>query len=186
MFVQLSFFFTYLQKAINIYSLLVSVSSSSFTAPLFCLATLFFAAALRPSVPGGFYFLIFLLSGTYWATCQTLQRCVLLPPFHLSSSLSLSLHLSMQSNQFGCLSCLHLTLFVVTFLCLWFQWLCFVAALRHGRPCAAFAVPCLLSNALDAKSSQSHEPHSTVRQWTNRAPAVAPMNLLRFQFQFSV
>ncbi|XP_034129677.1 piezo-type mechanosensitive ion channel component isoform X8 [Drosophila guanche] len=42
--------------------------------PLFCLATLFFAAALRPSVPGGFYFLIFLLAGTYWATCQTLQR----------------------------------------------------------------------------------------------------------------
>nr|NP_001036346.3 piezo, isoform F [Drosophila melanogaster]ABI31300.3 piezo, isoform F [Drosophila melanogaster] len=42
--------------------------------PLFCLATLFFAAVLRPSVPGGFYFLIFLLSGTYWATCQTLQR----------------------------------------------------------------------------------------------------------------
>jgi len=46
------------------------------TAPLFCLATLFFAAVLRPSVPGGFYFLIFLLAGTYWATCQTLQRCV--------------------------------------------------------------------------------------------------------------
>ncbi|XP_017047866.2 piezo-type mechanosensitive ion channel component isoform X4 [Drosophila ficusphila] len=43
-------------------------------APLFCLATLFFAAVLRPSVPGGFYFLIFLLAGTYWATCQTLQR----------------------------------------------------------------------------------------------------------------
>ncbi|XP_034101596.1 piezo-type mechanosensitive ion channel component isoform X11 [Drosophila albomicans] len=42
--------------------------------PLFCLATLFFAAVLRPSVPGGFYFLIFLLAGTYWATCQTLQR----------------------------------------------------------------------------------------------------------------
>ncbi|XP_015036595.2 piezo-type mechanosensitive ion channel component isoform X15 [Drosophila pseudoobscura] len=42
--------------------------------PLFCLATLFFAAALRPSVPGGFYFLIFLLAGTYWATCRTLQR----------------------------------------------------------------------------------------------------------------
>ncbi|XP_030384816.1 piezo-type mechanosensitive ion channel component isoform X1 [Scaptodrosophila lebanonensis] len=42
--------------------------------PLFCLATLFFAAVLRPSVPGGFYFLIFLLAGTYWATFQTLQR----------------------------------------------------------------------------------------------------------------
>ncbi|XP_023298569.2 piezo-type mechanosensitive ion channel component isoform X3 [Lucilia cuprina] len=42
--------------------------------PLFCLATLFFSAVLRPSVPGGFYFLIFLLSGSYWATFQTLQR----------------------------------------------------------------------------------------------------------------
>ncbi|XP_058977404.1 piezo-type mechanosensitive ion channel component isoform X1 [Musca domestica] len=42
--------------------------------PLFCLATLFFSAVLRPSVPGGFYFLIFLLSGLYWATFQTLQR----------------------------------------------------------------------------------------------------------------
>uniref|UniRef100_A0A1I8NBI4 Piezo TM1-24 domain-containing protein n=1 Tax=Musca domestica TaxID=7370 RepID=A0A1I8NBI4_MUSDO len=42
--------------------------------PLFCLATLFFSAVLRPSVPGGFYFSIFLLSGLYWATFQTLQR----------------------------------------------------------------------------------------------------------------
>ncbi|XP_065355463.1 piezo-type mechanosensitive ion channel component [Calliphora vicina] len=42
--------------------------------PLFCLATLFFSAVLRPSVPGGFYFLIFLLSGSYWASFQTLQR----------------------------------------------------------------------------------------------------------------
>ena len=46
----------------------------NFAAPLFCLATLFFSATLRPSVPGGFYFLIFLLSGSYWATFQTLQR----------------------------------------------------------------------------------------------------------------
>ncbi|XP_055851574.1 piezo-type mechanosensitive ion channel component isoform X3 [Episyrphus balteatus] len=43
-------------------------------APMFCLATLFFAAVLRPSVPGGFYFLFFLLSGSYWATFQSLQR----------------------------------------------------------------------------------------------------------------
>ncbi|XP_061387331.1 piezo-type mechanosensitive ion channel component [Musca vetustissima] len=42
--------------------------------PLFCLATLFFSAVLRPSVPGGFYFSIFLLSGLYWATFQSLQR----------------------------------------------------------------------------------------------------------------
>ncbi|KAL5279172.1 hypothetical protein ACFFRR_003664 [Megaselia abdita] len=42
--------------------------------PLFCLATLFFAGALRPSVQGGFYFLVFLLCGSYWATFKSLQR----------------------------------------------------------------------------------------------------------------
>ncbi|XP_055921322.1 piezo-type mechanosensitive ion channel component isoform X4 [Eupeodes corollae] len=43
-------------------------------APMFCLATIFFAAVLRPSVPGGFYFLFFLMSGSYWATFKSLQR----------------------------------------------------------------------------------------------------------------
>lgn len=79
----------------------------------------------------------------------------------LTCSLPLSVSLTMQSNQFGCFS--HLLLILFTFFCLRLQWLCFVAALRHGRPCAAFAVHCLLSNALDAEPSQSHEPHSTVR-----------------------
>ncbi|XP_036224300.2 piezo-type mechanosensitive ion channel component isoform X2 [Bactrocera oleae] len=42
--------------------------------PLFCLAMLFVIAVLRPSAPAGFYFLIFLLSGSYWATYNSLRR----------------------------------------------------------------------------------------------------------------
>ncbi|XP_054741446.1 piezo-type mechanosensitive ion channel component isoform X2 [Anastrepha obliqua] len=42
--------------------------------PLFCLAMLFVISILRPSAPAGFYFLIFLLSGSYWATYNSLRR----------------------------------------------------------------------------------------------------------------
>ncbi|XP_036328319.1 piezo-type mechanosensitive ion channel component isoform X2 [Rhagoletis pomonella] len=42
--------------------------------PLFCLAMLFVISVLRPSAPAGLYFLIFLLSGTYWATYNSLRQ----------------------------------------------------------------------------------------------------------------
>ncbi|XP_067624230.1 piezo-type mechanosensitive ion channel component isoform X8 [Eurosta solidaginis] len=42
--------------------------------PLFCLSMLFIISILRPSAPAGFYFLIFLLSGSYWATYRSLRR----------------------------------------------------------------------------------------------------------------
>ena len=38
------------------------------------LTSLCVAAVLRPSVPGGFYFLIFLSSATWWACNRELQR----------------------------------------------------------------------------------------------------------------
>jgi len=97
---------------------------------------------LRPSVPGGFYFLIFLLSGTYWATCQTLQRCV-----------------SHQRHQFRTSYSLFHFCILAPFL---LQGLRFVAALRDGRPRAALPVHCVIPDAMDAEPPQSYHPDSSV------------------------
>ncbi|XP_034113348.1 piezo-type mechanosensitive ion channel component [Drosophila albomicans] len=37
------------------------------TSPIFALVALFFAATIRPSLPGILYFMIFIVTGTYWA-----------------------------------------------------------------------------------------------------------------------
>lgn len=43
-----------------------------------------------------------------------------------------------------------------------FQWVCSAAALRDGCPCAALALHCFLSDALDARLPESHQPHGQV------------------------
>lgn len=38
--------------------------------------TLLLAAVLKPSIPGGVYFLVYLGAGTWWACYKELNRCV--------------------------------------------------------------------------------------------------------------
>ncbi|KAI8035164.1 piezo-type mechanosensitive ion channel component-like [Drosophila gunungcola] len=49
------------------------------TSPIFSLIVLYFAASLRPSLPGSLYFLMFIIAGTYWALYRQLNRRMYYP-----------------------------------------------------------------------------------------------------------
>ncbi|KAH8294787.1 hypothetical protein KR018_002866 [Drosophila ironensis] len=50
------------------------LKTCKYFSPIFSLIVIFFAATLRPSLPGSLYFLIFIIAGTYWALYRQLHR----------------------------------------------------------------------------------------------------------------
>ncbi|XP_050744887.1 piezo-type mechanosensitive ion channel component [Drosophila biarmipes] len=64
---------------INRQLILVYIQSVLKTSPFFSLIVIYFAATLRPSLPGSLYFLMFIIAGMYWALYRQLQRSMYYP-----------------------------------------------------------------------------------------------------------
>ncbi|XP_041451232.1 piezo-type mechanosensitive ion channel component isoform X3 [Drosophila obscura] len=69
--------------------IIVYIRSILKTSPIFSLIVLYFAATLRPSLPGGLYFLMFIIAGTYWALYRQLHRGMHYPLIFMVIALSL-------------------------------------------------------------------------------------------------
>nr|XP_041632249.1 piezo-type mechanosensitive ion channel component-like [Drosophila kikkawai] len=59
--------------------IIVYIRSVLRTSPIFTLIVLYFAATLRPSLPGSLYFLMFIIAGTYWALYRQVHRGMYYP-----------------------------------------------------------------------------------------------------------
>uniref|UniRef100_A0A6P4F8A0 Uncharacterized protein LOC108049718 n=1 Tax=Drosophila rhopaloa TaxID=1041015 RepID=A0A6P4F8A0_DRORH len=66
-------------EEINRHLIIVYIRSVLKTSPIFSLIVLYFAATLRPSLPGSLYFLMFIIAGTYWALYHQLHRGMFYP-----------------------------------------------------------------------------------------------------------
>ncbi|XP_037730492.1 piezo-type mechanosensitive ion channel component isoform X3 [Drosophila subpulchrella] len=64
---------------INRQLIIVYIQSVLKTSPFFTLIVIYFAATLRPSLPGSLYFLMFIIAGTYWALYRQLHRGMYYP-----------------------------------------------------------------------------------------------------------
>ncbi|XP_034138402.1 piezo-type mechanosensitive ion channel component [Drosophila guanche] len=69
--------------------IIVYIRSILKTSPIFSLIVLYFAATLRPSLPGTLYFLMFIIAGTYWALYRHFHRGMHFPLIFLVVALSL-------------------------------------------------------------------------------------------------
>ncbi|XP_033241797.1 piezo-type mechanosensitive ion channel component isoform X2 [Drosophila pseudoobscura] len=69
--------------------IIVYIRSILKTSPIFSLIVLYFAATLRPSLPGSLYFLMFIIAGTYWAIYRQLHRGMHYPLIFMVIALSL-------------------------------------------------------------------------------------------------
>ncbi|XP_017086360.1 piezo-type mechanosensitive ion channel component-like, partial [Drosophila eugracilis] len=59
--------------------IIVYIRSVLKNSPIFSLIVLYFAATLRPSLPGTLYFLMFIIAGTYWSLYRQIHRGMYYP-----------------------------------------------------------------------------------------------------------